>query len=371
MKIIIVNEDLHLGGAQTMALELANALNAMPGNEVAFVSAPGVLMGRLEKGIKFCPIAEYRLTRIFKLFFQFKSIFQELKPDIIHPQGATVGVIASIAARIYVPKTRVIITYHSVNFTRLPAWAANALFKICNDAFIAISRAKYNDFIKGGFAKGKVFLIPNFINRERLLSETVSPEAVTLRAEVGVIPGERVMVSAGRLIADKHFDFFIKTLIECVQQEPHIKILGIILGDGPERKRLEQMAAQIPFPNLRIKLLGFKSNVAAYLKTADIFLFPSEFEEVLPMCLIEAISLGVPAVCSDIPGNHDIIEDGFNGFLVNIKERDYAAPVLRILKDPDLAHRLSNNGKDKAEKLYDRDKVVADIFSVYQTLEKS
>lgn len=368
MRVLVVNETFNLGGAETMALELANALSAIPGNQVVFASADGILLNRLERGIRYFPITHYKHLNIFRLYFEFKRIVQELKPDVIHPQGATIGIIAGIVARICSPRTKVVITHHSSGFTRVPVGLANFLFKSFADACIAISKAKYDSFIQNGFRKEKIFLIPNFINQAYLLSQATDKNVSALKDSIGVLPGERIVVGAGRLIAGKRFDIFIRTLAECVQQDSKIKILGIILGDGPERKYLQEMIDQMNFPNLRVKLLGFQSNVAVYFRMADVFLFPSEHPEVLPMCLIEATALGVPVVCSNIPGNNDIIENAFNGFLVDIKKKDYSTFILHLLQDEAIRKRFAVNGVAKAEKFYDKDKVVADISAVYKSL---
>ena len=68
MKIMIVNETSDLGGAETMAVELANALALISGNQVSFVSAPGVLVDRLDKAIKFFSIPRYQPSKIFRIF---------------------------------------------------------------------------------------------------------------------------------------------------------------------------------------------------------------------------------------------------------------------------------------------------------------
>lgn len=371
MNILIVNETSDLGGAETMAIELANALSAFSGNQIAFASAQGILIERLKKGVRFFPLVRYGVAKILKLFCQFRKIYLEIKPDVIHSQGGTIGLIAAVAAHVYYPRAKVVLTHHSVYFTRIPAWLGNFLLKLFVDACIAISTAKYVSFIKSGFKKKKVFLISNFIDREALLSQAAEENVKCLKTAIGVFSEERIVVGAGRLISEKRFDVFIDTLIHCAQLAPEIKILGLILGEGAQRQQLQDIADRIDLPNLRIKLLGFQRNVAVYLRMANIFLFPSEYYEVLPMCLIEAISLGVPVVCSDISGNNDIVEDGLNGFLVSTRKKDYSIFVLRLLRDKVLAREFSQNGIKKAQNSYDKEKVVRDILNLYNSMTRN
>lgn len=368
MKILVVDETAALGGAQAMALELVNALSQIAGNQVGFVSAPGVLSGRLNEEVRFYPISAYRPSRILRVFRELRAILREARPDVIHAQGATVGIIAGCAAWFSSPATRVVITHHSVGFTRVPARIASAALRSFAHALIAISQAKYTSLVRDGFPSEKVFLIPNFVDRKRLLGVATAADVEALRQHTGVLPGERVIVGAGRLIPGKRFDLFVKTLEECARRDGSVRILGLVLGDGPERVRLQSLAEGVASDNLRIRFVGYQNNVAAYLRMADVFLFPSEWREVLPMCLIEAIAMGVPVVCSDIPGNRDIVNDGVNGFLVDIGGKAYAEPLQRLLADRELARKLSTQGEEKALREYEKDKVVKDILAVYRSL---
>ncbi|MFA5275587.1 MAG: glycosyltransferase [Candidatus Omnitrophota bacterium] len=366
MNIIVINETSNLGGAETMAVELANALVLLPGYHVVFASSPGILSGRLDNRIRFIAIARYSPAVIFRLFREFKRIFQGERFDLMHAQGATIGIIAGIAARMFSPKTKVIITHHSSDFTRIPPFAANFLFKKLTDMLIAISAEKYNSFMRAGFSAKKAALIPNFVDRERLYFYANPENVLGIRNALGVLPDEKVVVNVGRLLPGKRLDVFIRSLTSCAMQSA-FKIFGIIVGEGPERERLQSLIDQCSAPNLRIKLMGFQDNVPAYLKTADLLLFTSE-HEVLPMSLIEAISLGVPIICADIPGNNDIVKNGFNGFLVDPRETDYSVPVLRLLNDAELSGKFSLNGIEKSAAEYDKNKIVAKIAGLYEAL---
>ena len=365
---MIVNETFNLGGAETMALELANALVGIQGNEVFFVASDGVLLSRLDHKIKFYQIPRYVPSRIPQILMAFRRIFKAVKPDIVHAQGATVGVLASIAVRTVSSRIKVVITHHSAEFTRIPTFLADLMFKSFFDAFIAISKTRYEKFIQSGIASNKVVLIPNFINREKFFLKVNDIDLDDLRSKLGITLTDKVVVGAGRLIEEKGMRTFINTLGQVALQAPDMQIRGIILGDGPDRAHLGKMISELKVPNLRIMLLGFKDNIGAYLKLADVFLFPTMFKEVLPMILIEAITLGVPVVCSDIAGNNDIIQDSFNGFLVNTEKADYVTPLLRLLRDKALAMNFSFNGNEKAMELYDKNKVVGNIFQFYKTL---
>lgn len=367
MNVLVLNETSDLGGAETMAIELANALIAGPGNKVTFVSAAGILTGRLDKNIMFFPIPRYSSWGFSKIFFELYRIIRRGCFDIIHSQGVTVGIIAGIVARICSPKTKIVITHHSAKFMRLPSKLASFLLDRFSDKLIAISKVKYDFFIENSFSKKKVVFIPNFVDQKYLLLQANQENVTKLRDRLGIASDEKIVLGVGRLFPSKRFDVFIRVLINCAQRAPNIKIFGIILGDGPEKASLKALVDQCECSNLRIKLLGFQNNVAAYLKISDVFLFTSE-REVLPMSLIEASALGVPIVCSNITGNMDIVEEGVNGFLVNPIGMSYSDSVLRLLKDSALAKKFSFHGFQKVKNIYEKEKVVRDIMDLYSSL---
>jgi len=369
MNIVIVNETSMLGGAETMALELANALGGIQGNEVSFVASDGVLLTRLDHNIKFYKIPLYTPLRIPQILMAFRRIFKEIKPDILHAQGATVGILASIAVRTISSRTKIVITHHSSIFRRTPAFVANFMFKAFFDAYIAISKVKYENFIQSGIAKDRIVLIPNFVDREKFFIKAKAIDPNVLRSQLDLTLTDKVIVTAGRLLQAKGMRTFINTLAQAAAQVPDIQFKGIILGEGPDRVHLEKMIADLKAPNLKVMLLGFQDNIGPFLKLGDVFLYPTAWKEVLPMILIEAITLGVPVVCSDIPGNNDIVQDSLNGFLVDTKQADYVTPLLRLLRDKELASDFSHKGTQRAMDLYDKTKVVGNIFQFYKTLK--
>ena len=95
MKVLIVNESLSIGGAESMSVELVNAL-ADKNIKTYFTSASGALLNRLGKKIIFYEISKYNLFSIFKIINKLSEIIFKIKPDIIHNQGATLSVLTGI-----------------------------------------------------------------------------------------------------------------------------------------------------------------------------------------------------------------------------------------------------------------------------------
>lgn len=364
MRIMIVNESLELGGSETMSVELANALTFYDDIQIDFVAAPGLLSKRLSYKVKYHSCSKFNFFKILVILGELTKLVRQLKPDVIHAHGATIGILAGVSAKWVNKNIKVVVTHHSKGFSRLPAWLSFYLFKHYCDFFIAITTNKLRSLKKGGISSKRLALIPNFVDIEHIRHTIQGVNRDDIKKELAILPNEKIIAMTGRLISSKRFDRFIKILYDCSTKTDKT-IVGLILGEGPELKRLKEIARSLERVNFRIIFLGYQKNVFRYLLAGDLFLFPSEHPEVLPMGLIEASALGLPIVCSNISGNDDIVEHGINGFLVNF-EADYSESILRILNNIDLSKDLSRYGVERAEKIYDKRIVVGKIMKVYK-----
>jgi glycosyltransferase involved in cell wall biosynthesis len=246
---------------------------------------------------------------------------------------------------------------------RKPAFLARCLFIKYFDHFFAISPEKQKGLFDLGVPNEKISVIPNFVDLKKVEDSVNFLKREDILNELGIKPGSKVIVCVGRLIPSKKFDLFIDILDECAKKMAG-DIVGLIIGEGEDRKRLESLARSLNRKNLRIIFLNYQRNIFKYLFVSDLFLFPSE-NEVLPMCLIEASAMGVPAVCSNIPANNHIVIDGETGFLARRRE-EYSIKALNVLSDTGLALRFSRKAQERARNVFDKQKVINDIVEIYK-----
>ncbi len=118
----------------------------------------------------------------------------------------------------------------------------------------------------------------------------------------------------------------------------------MIVGDGP----LEQVCIKLIHDlglDTKIELAGYQRNSKIYYKMFDIFMLSSHYEG-LPYSLLEAMSMGIPAVGTNVVGIKDLIFNGRTGYLA--KEGDYkglAVSVINLLSNPQLLSEFSENAK--------------------------
>ncbi|MEI6126465.1 MAG: glycosyltransferase, partial [Pseudomonadota bacterium] len=215
------------------------------------------------------------------------------------------------------------------------------------------------------FKKELISIIPNFIDTENVLRKINSCSKSAVLQELNIQQGMPVITMIGRLVPGKRFDAFISILARCAETAKK-KLAGLIIGDGPLRPELETLARKYS-PTVDFHFLGYQRDVFKYLAVSDVFLFTTA-HEVLPMALLEALSAGVPIVCSDIPQNRNIIQEGYNGYLAGAAEELYVDRILKILNNKNIAHALSAHGLEVAKTKFDKRIVLDETIKLYKKL---
>ncbi len=138
------------------------------------------------------------------------------------------------------------------------------------------------------------------------------------------------LILVGRLSQIKRVDIFIKAIMHAQVTLPNIS--AIIVGDGPIRDDLEQLASDLKVEG-NIQFVGQQSNIEEWLRKAKVFVLTSDSEG-LSLALMEAMMCGLPAVVSNVGDLGDLIEDGINGFLINEHTPEaFANRFVELLED--------------------------------------
>jgi glycosyltransferase involved in cell wall biosynthesis len=115
----------------------------------------------------------------------------------------------------------------------------------------------------------------------------------------------------------------------------------MVIGDGPLRGELESLAESL---GIRVEFLGHRSDAINIVRTLDVFVLASTRES-FGLTLIEALSQEVPVVASRTGGVPEIVDGETTGLLAEPgNPEDIAEKVCRLLEDPELAHRLAEEG---------------------------
>jgi glycosyltransferase involved in cell wall biosynthesis len=190
-----------------------------------------------------------------------------------------------------------------------------------------------------------------------------APEVRELRSRYAAT-GEPLLISVSRMAKEKNLDFLIDGLAK-VKVQMHIPFKCLLVGDGPEKERLEEKAAALGLHE-QVVFTGNlpPRDVARCYLAADLFVFAST-SETQGMVLIEAMAGGCPVVAVRASGVHDAVRDGYNGLLVAESTESWAKAVANLVADRQQFSVLSENSRAFAED-YSEEKIAEKVLKLYR-----
>jgi glycosyltransferase involved in cell wall biosynthesis len=297
---------------------------------------------------------------------QLREKFAGLRPDIavsflVRANVATVAATAGTGAAVIISERSHLTTHLGGRHTGFRRWAAFAAPRLAYPRahhVIAVSDGVRSDLIEN-FAVDPdlVTSIPNPYDLEHIGKEAQSDPQIPLP--------ERFMVSVGRLVAAKGFDDLIQAY---ALAKPEIPLC--ILGEGPDRDRLEALIAAMGLDD-RVHLLGYVKNPFAIVSRAELFVSASHCEG-FPNAMAEAMTLGLPVLATDCPSGpaeilagvetthtRDVYEGEF-GMLVPVGRPEAMARALYMMTNPARRARYSAMSRQRMDGF--RIEVIADRY---------
>lgn len=163
------------------------------------------------------------------------------------------------------------------------------------------------------------------------------------------IKDKKVVIFSGKLTNKKGVEYLIKAA-------PKIKAEIFIIGGGEEKEKLENLAQKLKVKN--VVFTGYKGKESIeefrqFYRKADVFVFPSVWDEPLGLVALEAMASSTPVVASNKGGIPLAVKNNFNGFLVRARSsKEIAEKVNKILNNSELKNRLSKNARLTVEQKF-------------------
>ncbi len=330
------------------------------GHEVVGVCADGPLLEdvRAEKfRVEALPLARsLSPTAQMRAFFALYRLFRAERPDMVHAHMPISGFLARLAARAAgVPCVGY--TCHGFLFNQPGPWPRRAIAFVMEwlagrltDVFLTVSTEEAADA-----KRWRIHRAPLAVGNGRdpgCFHPDLGARAA-LRALLGV-PEDRVVITAlSRLVRHKGYP----ELLAAMRDVPaELWVVGARLPSDHG----EDLTPYFAGCGLgkRLRLLGYRTDVAALLAASDVFVLPSHFEG-LPMSVIEAMLCGLPVVATDIRGPREQVVDGETGLLVPAGSvAPLAGALARLATDPALRSRMGGAGLARALANFREDAVV-------------
>jgi glycosyltransferase involved in cell wall biosynthesis len=176
---------------------------------------------------------------------------------------------------------------------------------------------------------------------------------------------EVVVGAVARLSKEKGLHCLLEAFAVVAGRHPQARLM--LAGEGPERQRLERLAARLGLGE-RVRFLGEvpHEQVPEVLEQLDIFAMPSTYEG-FGVAALEAEAMEVPVVASRIHGIPDVVLDGETGLLVPPRDRQALAAALeRLAFDADLRRRLGQAGRAFVAEHYSWEENTAQMEALYE-----
>lgn len=190
-----------------------------------------------------------------------------------------------------------------------------------------------------------------------------------------IVSGEKAVVNyktpynltyIGRLSSVKGIDLLLYAAAKISFKYP---ICVSIIGAGDDLDRLKQITKEINMED-KVTFYGAKTDVKPYLNEASIFVYPSIWQEVFGISLVEAMAFGRPCIANRVGGIAEIIQDGVSGYLTDSPTSDALANTLeRVIKDikDGTVQTISENAKQRA-KVFSIQNTVLRLKQLYEEL---
>ena len=161
----------------------------------------------------------------------------------------------------------------------------------------------------------KVSVIPNAVDtREEFNPSRYAGRLQEIRCKLGLAGNEPVLTYSGRLSAEKDIPLFLDSVAEIVRRNPGRRIRSFIVGDGPERLRVEGLIHTKGLKQV-VTVLGFYDHPAEILAVSD-FVFVTSRYEGTSLTVLEGMSMGLVVMSTEVGNVSEIIEDGVNGVII-------------------------------------------------------
>jgi glycosyltransferase involved in cell wall biosynthesis len=184
-----------------------------------------------------------------------------------------------------------------------------------------------------------------------------------LRTELGIPEQAFVMGTVSRMDPVKNQSMMLRAFHRFLQQCPEGWLL--VVGDGAERESLQSLAGELGISE-RVSFTGSVSQPANHMALMEVFLL-SSFTEGTSMTLLEAMSLGIPAVATHVGGNPEIVREGLNGMLVPVDdEQAFAEAMIGLWQEPETRSQLGQGARTRFDERFSREVMVNAYQEIYR-----
>jgi glycosyltransferase involved in cell wall biosynthesis len=363
----------------SLALLLGPQLQAFAdaGMEVIGVSAPGPYVPELEaSGVRH--IALEHATRSASLgqdvraLFELRSLFRELRPDIVHTHNPKPGLYGRLAARMAgVPG--VVNTVHGLYAApedslplRAAVYSLERAASMCSGAELIQNPEDLALLARLGVPRKKLVLLGNGIDLRQFHPPGNVSQRQSARRSLGVAPDALVVGTVGRLVWQKGFRELFETAERMATSRPDVVFVVVGSSDAEKSDSIDPENLDSVARKANLVFAGERKDMEDVYAAFDLFVLPS-YREGFPRSAMEAAACGLPIVATDIRGCRQVVDDGVTGLLVPLRDTNaLVSAVTHLVDDGALRSQMGIAGQQKATADFDDRVVIATTEATYR-----
>ena len=358
LRVALVAGTLGQGGAEKQFVYMATALAAEGADVRTYTMTRGEYHGRTLDAAGMAPTWVGRSTLPPVRAAALTAALARFRPHVIQAGHFFTNLYVTIAARLTgaaaVGAIRSDVHYELATHGRLGPWSLRAPPDIITNSWTARNAAE-----KMGRDPGTVHVVPNAIDLPAFDQAALPPS----RASAAAGP---VALAVGSLLRVKRFDRFLEAL--ALARGRNASLRGAVVGDGPERPALEQLAGSLGLLPDGVSFLGVRDDVPALLTGADFLVLTSDHEG-FPNVALEAMAARRPVIATPCGDVGRLVREDASGFIVPFDDVELLAQRMTDLaRSADLRCRLGASGREIVEQRYGRAALAGQLLATYQTI---
>ncbi|MDB7513157.1 glycosyltransferase family 4 protein [Enterococcus faecium] len=295
---------------------------------------------------------------------QLKKVVADNKIDIIHCHSPIGGAISRLVGK--TNNVKVIYTAHGFHFYKgapklnwLVYYPLEKYLSRFTDTILTINQEDYQ-IASQKFHSKKVYLI-NGVGIPIEKYKKIQINTMEKKAELGIKDKKtKIILSVGELNRNKNHAM----VIEALKQFKDKNFKYFICGVGSLEYALKEKIKNSGLEE-KVVLLGYHTDVLEIMKISDLFVFPSK-REGLPVSVMEAMSVGLPIVASNIRGNMDLIQDNITGKLFDVNTLTGLTEILQLFFSGDMPLDVYSHNASMSIQNYSKEKVAHQIADIYE-----
>lgn len=312
------------------------------------------------------PLAHWRASR------ELQRLVRSVQPQIVHCHSSSAAFTTALAREKDWPLT--LATFHGLSFPVIggskgtclriaESWAASrmdASWVLTIDDAIAMGRV---------CPRAKVEVLPGFgvgCDLDRFDPDRFTPvQRKAVRAHLGFSETDTVFLFVGRFVNFKGFHLVVRAVEQITRKRPDAKLLLVGANDPVHPSGLSEEEQSKLAENRNIVQVGYQNQVEPYLAASDALVFPSN-REGMPVCVMEALSMGIPVITRNSRGCRDAVRHKIDGLVLEDGSLEALAEAMTgLCKDPQTRRRMSAQAVAGRSR-FSRNRFVAEQIEIYR-----